>query len=266
MVIDPSFVDYDFEQSPYYVRGDLGTRCFATKPPRYKDSIELIPESRHRELIDRMDVEGGTERLVTRIYNQSNEGSCVANACGQAHEVIQALQFGKNLVTHLAAMSLYKKIGRSAQSGAMVDDGLEVMAEEGLVPLDDATNRARFGSIVMPNTGFRTPYPANYESVAKQFRATEWFVVDSYQELMTALLCQHPVVVGRRGHSICYMRPTYKNGSLQVIYVNSWGRWGFGAGDFDHGFGADSRNLIMSASSWAFALRSVSVPDHVLAA
>jgi hypothetical protein len=180
--------------------------------------------------------------------------NCVANACSQAHEIIQAIQFGKENVTPLSAISLYKRIGSSPSSGAMVNDGLEEMAERGVLPLDNAANRAKYGDAVMPNTGFRTPYPANWEATAKQFRAVEWFIVDTMDELITALFNQHPVVVGRSGHSICYCDPVYQSGSLLVKYANSWGDWG------DQGFGYDSLKLIRSSASWAFALRAVTTP------
>lgn len=177
--------------------------------------------------------------------------NCVANACAQAHEIIQAKQSGKENVIPLSAISLYKRIGSSAQSGAMVSDGLDEMASRGILPLDTPENRAQFGLACMPATGFRTKYPENWEATAKQFTADEWFIVDNVAELITALLNQHPVVVGRSGHSICYCDPVYKDGSLLVKYANSWGNWG------ESGFGYDSLRMIRSSASWAFALRSV---------
>lgn len=262
MNIDDRFVDYDFTRDPNYVAGDLGVRAFGATCRSYNDVVPTIAESEWPALIERMDAEGGgAERLVTRIYNQRNEGSCVANACAQAHEVVQALQFGKDKVVPLSAISLYKRIGRSPGSGAMVSDGLEEMASRGVLPLDTPENRQRFGDKVMPPTGFYTNYPTGWEATAKNFRVTEWFIIRSVGQLITALLHQHPVVVGRAGHSICYLRPTRSGGSLKVVYANSWSaNWGFGAGDFTGGFGADSMNLISSSARWAFAVRSVVVP------
>jgi hypothetical protein len=166
---------------------------------------------------------------------------------------VQAGQYGRDRVVHLSAISLYKRIGRSPNSGAMVSDGLDEMSENGVLPLDDVANRARFGAHVMPNTGFRTPYPDGWQSTAKKFLALEWTIVDRVEELISALFNQHPVVVGRSGHSICYLDPVYEDGALLVRYANSWGDWG------ENGFGYDSLRLIKSSSSWAFALRSVSV-------
>lgn len=254
--MDDRFIDFDFPSDPRFTFGDLGRRGFDDTCRRYADTAPVIEESRWRDLADKMAADGGgASQLVTRIYDQKNEGSCVANACSQACEIVQAKQFGKDKVVHLSAISLYKRIGRSPNSGAMVSDGLDEMAERGVLPLDNPENRARFGSAVMPNTGFRTAYPANWEATAKLFRATEWFIVDSVAELITALLNQHPVVVGRSGHSICYCDPVYQDGSLYAKYANSWGDWG------DNGFGYDSLRMIRSSASWAFALRSVVVPN-----
>lgn len=254
-MIDPKFIDVDFPSDPNYKFGDLGTALFAPVRASYGDSIQVIPESQWPDLAKQLtDAGGGASQLVTRIYDQQNEGSCVANACSQAHEIVQALQFGKDKVTHLSAISLYKRIGSSPNSGAMVSDGLDEMAERGILPLDTAENRSKFGA-VMPNTGFRTPYPAGWEAIAKKFTAHEWFVIDSVNELVTALLNQHPVVVGRSGHSICYCDPVYQGTSLLVKYANSWGDWG------ENGFGYDSMSKIRSSAGWAFALRSVSIPS-----
>jgi len=249
------FVDVDFTQDPRYVFGDAGHRCFSEFKAHFADNVEVIPESQWKDLIAEMDAAGGgADQLVTRIYDQKNEGSCVANACSQACEIAQAVQFGKENVTHLSAMSLYKRIGRSPNSGAMIDDGLEEMAEKGILPLDTPENRAKFGDKVMPNTGWSTRYPADWEATARKFRAAEWFIVDTVNELITALLLQIPVVVGRQGHSICYCRPMYRNGPLVAKYANSWHEsWG------DQGFGYDTMSQIRQSSNWAFALRSVVV-------
>lgn len=244
------FLDVDFTKYPQYVRGYLHVgdhRCAA-----YGDTTRLIPESEWQAEVAKIDAAGGgADLLVTRIYNQKQEGSCVANATSQSHEIMQAKQHGKDKVVHLSAMSLYKRIGSGPQSGAMVSDGLDEMAKTGILPLDNPENRARFGDKVMENTGWSNKYPADWQATAKRFRALEWTVIQSPQEMATALLNQHPVVVGRSGHSICYTRLMYKNGSPIVKYVNSWGDWG------DAGFGYDSLGMWRSASGWAFALRSI---------
>lgn len=247
--INPKFLDVDFTKDPRYVCGYQAVgdhRCLA-----YADSTDLIPESEWRELVALIDAGGGgADRLVTRIYDQKNEGSCVANACSQGHEILQAKQLGRDRVTHLSAMSLYKRIGSSPNSGAMVSDGMDEMSERGILPLDNPENRARFGDKVMPNTGWRTAMPSGWEDVAKLFRLDERRVITSVNEMMTALIKQEPVIVGREGHSICYVRPMW-DGRWVVKYANSWGDWG------EKGYGFDSLNQIKKSSGWAFALQSI---------
>lgn len=252
--MNTDFLDVDFTKCPEYVFGDLGG-TFCDVGPSYEDSQPLIPESEWQGICEKMDATGGgLDSLVTRIYNQKQEGSCVANATSQSHEIKQAEAFGKDKVVHLSAISLYKRIGRSPGSGAMVSDGLDEGSTRGILPLDNPENRAKFGNIVMPNTGFYEKYPTGWEQVAKLFRFDERFIVRSVEGLISALLSGHPVVVGRAGHSICYCRPMYKSGRLVVKYVNSWGDWG------DAGFGYDSLSMIRSSASWAFAVRSIIVP------
>lgn len=246
----------NFPDQSQFVFGDLGVAAFSQLArANYADVVPVIPESEWKGHIERLDATGGgADKFVTRIYDQQQEGSCVANACAQAHEITQAKQVGLENVIHLSAISLYKRIGSSPQSGAMVSDGLEELAAKGILPLDTPENRTRFNGVVMPNTGFRLPYPANWQTVAAQLTAEEWFIVDSMGELVTALIHQDAVVVGRSGHSICYCRPVYDGGNLLVKYANSWGSWG------EEGFGYDSLRLIRQSASWAFALRSVKTP------
>lgn len=187
-------------------------------------------------------------------------GNCVANATAQSHEIVQARQFGKPNVIHLSAMSLYKRIGSSPGSGAMVSDGIMEMKERGILPLDNEHNRVRFGDKVMPNTGWSTPYPSDWQPTAKHFRCTEFFSVRGTKQLVTCLLLNMPVVVGRQGHSICYVRAFIKDGRLYVKYVNSWGKWGVAGGDLEYGFGIDSEGTIAQAAQEAFAIRAVVMP------
>lgn len=250
-IID-QFLDVDFTTQPEYVFGDLGAARFGSPPADYATAEEIMTDAEIDAEIENIDADGGgLDRLVTRIMNQGNEGSCVANACTQANQIIQAKQFGKDKVIQLSPMSLYKRIGRSPNSGAMVSDGLEEMQERGILPLNTPENQTKFGGIVMPATGFRSPFPAGWESTAKQFAGVEALVVRSVNALLTALCNGHPVVVGREGHSICYTRPMRRNGRRVVKYANSWGDWG------DGGYGYDSESQIRKSASWAFALRTV---------
>lgn len=175
--------------------------------------------------------------------------NCVANAFSQSNEIAQALQHGKDKVTHLSAISLYKRIGRSPGSGAMVSDGIAEMRSRGILPLNNDENKAKYKH-TMPNTGFYTPFPQGWEETAALFKGDEYYIVRTPQALFTALLKGCPVVVGRSGHSICYVRPMKKNGQRVVKYANSWGNWG------DNGYGYDSSRMIAQSAQWAVAVVS----------
>jgi hypothetical protein len=258
LVIPDKFIDVDFPTDPKYTFGNAGTRFLERmSSPRFEDVADIIPEKDWPDIVEHIEKEkAGLEHLITRIYDQGAEGSCVANAAAQAHEIIQAFQFGKEMVVHLSAISLYDRIGSSANSGAMVDDGLEEMIENGIVPLDTPENKARF-PLTMPARGFSRRMPDGWKDTAKLFAGTEWTECKSRAEMVTASLKGFPICVGRAGHSICYCRPVYKNGKLSFMYVNSWNGWGFGAGDFDTGFGLDSESLLRRSAGWCYALRTV---------
>lgn len=268
MQVDPRFLDVDFRADPRYVAGDTApsaARAFATGTNQlfgnqlgYEDKFGTIPESEWKSHIAAVDAAGGgLDLMVNWIYNQRNEGSCVGNASCQALEISQSIQFGKDKSAKLSAISLYKRIGSSPGSGAMVSDALDELTKRGALPLDTPENRAKYGNAVMPATGFYTQWPDNWEATAKGFRIHESLVIRSVEGLVSAILCNRPVVVGRAGHSICYTRFGYKDGGLVAKYANSWGEWG------DNGFGYDSMGMIRSSAGWAFAICSSTVPGDV---
>lgn len=264
--MDP-FLDVDFRKDPNFTLGDLvpstcrafgGGELFGSNRPAYEDVCATIPESDWDDLIHLQEQAGGAGDLyVKAIKNQGREGSCVGNATTQAVEMVQCKQFGKDRCVLLSAISLYKRIGSSPGSGAMISDALDEITSRGALPLDTPENRARFGNTVMPATGFYTPFPPGWEELGKLFRAIEdeTYIIRTVEGMATALLNQDPVVVGRSGHSIVYARFMKRNGNRVVKYPNSWGNWG------DNGFGYDSLGMVRSSSRWAFAIRAVTSPE-----
>lgn len=255
--IDDRFVDVDFMHEGEYVYGAVETPAFSFS--QYEDEVPLLTDSEIDEAIERIaEEDSGTDQLVTRIFNQKREGSCVANACAQAHQILQALQFGTEQVIQLSAISLYKRIGRSASSGATVRDGLVEMTSKGLLPLDTPENRVIFGSAVMPNTGFKERFPPDWKLTAKRFRGQEYHIVRSTRGILTALCNRHPVIVGREGHSICYTTPIRHKNRHAAKYANSWDySWGMASGSMRGGFGIDTMRQVEKSANWAVVLRSV---------
>lgn len=245
-------VDVDFTQDPRFTAGFNGYGDKMKMLGRYEDTVNIIPESQWPQLFAERKALGLSMRnLVTRIYDQGGEGSCVANAAGQAHQVLQAKELGKDRVTQLSAISLYKRIGSSAGSGAYIGDAMDELQEKGILPLDTPENRARFGDKVMPHTGFREAYPADWEQTAKNFKILEAFRGSSRAEMFTALFNWHPICVGRAGHSIMYADPILEGSNWLIEYANSWTPgWG------DNGYGRDSDRLINSSAGEFIVYRS----------
>lgn len=249
---DDSVVDVYFPDDPNYVAGDLGC-AMCGDYAEFADVEDVYTRERIEEEVRKQEAAGGTlDELVNWILNQKREGSCVGNAITQAVMVILAKQFGKAWTTFLSAISIYKQIGRSASSGAMVSDAMTAVRDVGILPLDTPENRAKYGDHVMPATGFSTPFPSGWKETAAKFKGFEFLVIRNVLQLLTALLKGYPVVVGRQGHSIVYLRVMFRNGRLVVKYANSWDEsWG------DEGFGYDTEQQFRMSANWAFAVRAV---------
>lgn len=259
--INDRYLDVSFPDEDEWVFGCQAEPAYGDEVLRdYEDIVEVYTEKQAREIIEKMDAGEiiGNEWYATRNFDQSREGACVMNAWGQAHESCQAKQVGIENVIHISAMSLYQLGGSSASSGMSVSKGAELVQEVGFLPLDNKENREKFGSIVMPNTGFKTKRPVGWQAVAKRFLATEITRVRSVMGLVTAACKGDGVVIGREGHSIYYTRPMWRNGFM-FGYWNSWLNWGQAAGNLPYGFGIDSINQVKKSASLGYAIRTVEI-------
>jgi len=257
--IDPQYEDFYFPASHLYTAGYNGPG--RSNLMAYSAKQELILPSDYAKEIQRADESKATlDYAITYNKDQGQEGSCVGNGTTTACEVVSVFQFGIDAYAPMVGDFALDQIGESAQSGAVVMDALDAMIRNGCLPLDTPQNKARFEH-THPATGFKSRYPSGYQKTAKQFRIDECLRIDSFGAMVTALLRGHPVVVGREGHCIVYLRVINKNGALKFIYKNSWGDWGFGSGDMPNGFGADSERLAQVACRGAFAVCTMVVPE-----
>lgn len=268
MNINPDFVDVDFSVEAERLgkmRGCNGMLRPGQKFRRFGEYTNLIPNGQWEELARKLDAEKSNAAfLLNRVYNQQQEGSCVGNATAQCVEGTMTGQVGFDRKIDLSAISIYKAIGSSPQSGAYVGDALERICDVGVLPLDTPENRAKFGDHVMPATGFRSPWPQGYESTAAKFRGLEFYEIDTEAEMMSALLQGFFVVVGREGHSIVYCAVVYQDGKRMFAFCNSWGSWGQAYGNLDYGFGFDTEKQMkktLGRSAGAFALLSMVTPE-----
>jgi hypothetical protein len=249
------FLDVDFNiEAAGRLLGTLprNDRC-GSRFPVFEDVVPELSQSQWPALIAEADAAGGMlDRLISRIFDQGQEGSCASNATGQSDEIVQTIQFGKENVVHVSAISLYKRVGDNSQSGSLISDNLKEIAERGILPLNSAENKARFPH-TMPATGFSTPFPSGWEETAKRFRVLEWYDIATTIGCGTALLLGWPIVYGRQAHSICGARLVLRNGVFVVKYANSWGDWG------DAGYGYDTLSSLDGPirSYGAFAPRAM---------
>jgi len=249
-MIDRRFIDVDL--SPPRGIGVDGF-CGALPPSEaqlacadsgeFMAAFDLIPRSEWPRLIQQ---QGDLTRLDPYIRNQGNEGSCVGNGAAAAFDRCQAIQHGK--IVRTSAMSLYKRIGRSAGSGAYVGDALTELKERGILPL---TGEAGF-THTHPATGFSKALPSGWESTASQFKVGEFWKISTFDEAATALFLGYGVVYGRARHCICGWQIVQDGGRWLLKYKNSWGAWG------ENGFGYDSESYLRGGPD-GFAIRTITV-------
>ena len=201
-----------------------------------------VPRDEWATAIKQLDAERSfAYHYVTRIYNQGNEGSCAGNMMAQALETITRMTFGLTAGVDLSAMSLYRRTGTTPNSGSGIDQNIIEAAANGILPLDTAENGGRFKH-THSATGFRfNPLPKGWQETANLFRPDEFYELQTYDNMVSALLKGFVCGYGRKSHAICMVQPVIDGRHVRVKYANSWGStWN---GD---GFGHDSESLINS--------------------
>lgn len=254
-LIDLRFADVDLIPPPGQLGGALPIdeqQLACSAGPAFEEAFELLPQN---EWDDWIDAQAGADALDTHIRNQGNEGSCVGNGTAAMFDRLQMLQGGEIIVT--SAMDLYKRIGRSAQSGAYLGDALEKMKTRGILPEDTPENKARFKH-VHPATGFSNRLPEGGDETRAFFKIDEYWPLNSFEGTATALL-RHGlgVVYARNSHSICGWRIVKDNGVYYCKYKNSW--WINGEPWGDGGYGYDSERKLRGTWQGWFAARSTVV-------
>jgi hypothetical protein len=222
------------------------------------DVVPLIPRDQWPQLAEQSP---GLEGLVRKIKNQKSEGTCAGNATTQAAEVCWNMTFGLQAWLEFSPIAIYRWIASGPDTGSVISDNLRQLQTVGALPVSSQANitalkRAGLNAAhVLTETGYYQQFPADWKDTAALFQGVEAFDIASIDGFVSALLAGFPVVAGRRGHAICYVRLVLVNGVLKLKYANSWGEWG------DEGYGYDSLELLAAniGSYGAWALRSVRI-------
>lgn len=213
-------------------------------------STQTFEAARPGAMVPRSEWKDRSQRLVKQyrndvslIYDQGSNGSCVGFAAAQMLEVTLRRRYGKKHWVSLSGMSIYKRIGRSSGSGAMVADGMDAVIE-GVLPADTEENKAKYKH-THNFRNFSTPLPSGWQETGKLFRGEKFVVARGIDEIASALINGYCGIVGRNGHSVPFVFLDFSGDKPVCAYANSWRpTWG------DEGFGYDSESLTRNMTCW----------------
>ena len=232
---EAQWLDVDFEQQagdqlgalelpPNLHRDALAAAANVRTLPGFKP----IPKSEWPAWVARFPV----TRLAKSIRNTTKQtmGSCVGHAAANEIEAGCYHMGGDWLFRRISGMSMYKRIGRSANSGAYIPDAAREIFSRGILPVTGEPYPHTFAQ----DTGWNVAMPSGWETTGRMWKALVYTTDDEESGFRIGMDCRLGRQIGRSSHSICaggYTGRTW-------WYENSWGT---GWGDFGKSIGYDSR-------------------------
>jgi hypothetical protein len=171
-------------------------------------------------------------RLSKSIRNITNQtmGSCVGHACANGIEAGNYMTTGDLFFRRISGMSMYKRIGRSANSGAYIPDAASEIFSRGILPVTGEPYPHTFAQ----DTGWNVAMPSGWEATGRLWKAVVYTVSDQESAFRTRMDWRLRDQFGRSSHSISGFAVT---ASGKWAYENSWGT---GWGDLGKSIGYDS--------------------------
>ena len=232
---EAQWLDVDFQQQAGQFLGatelppDLQQDALnAAANVRTLPGFKPIPKSEWPQWVARFPV----ARMARSIRNttQQTMGSCVGHACANEIEAGCYHMGGDWLFRRISGMSMYKRIGRSANSGAYIPDAASEIFSRGILPVTGEPYPHTFSQ----DSGWSTAMPRGWEETARQWKALVYTCDDEESGFRIGMDCRLGRQIGRSSHSIFAVGYTGRT----WWYENSWGT---GWGDFGKSIGYDSR-------------------------
>lgn len=260
MSIDRKHIDVEFDSVPDQETGlieqtDDEIMAAAGDIGSFEDSYPSLMVPRAERKARALVMRDRYRASVTISAGQSRTSACVGFGSAQALETRLTRTYGKSNYVQLAGMSVYKEIGRTLMSGAMISDGMNQIVQVGALPLSTPENDQRF-DLTWDRLDWNGRFPRGWEKHANEFRVTKWATAKGADEIESALLNGFTGIVGRSRHCVPYVYLDYNANDPVAIYANSWSsNWG------DEGFGADSQRTYRSLT--LYLPLEIVVPDFI---
>lgn len=194
-----------------------------------------IPKSEWAAWVARFPV----TRLAKSIRNTTEQtmGSCVGHACANEIEAGCYHMGGDWLFRRISGMSMYKRIGRSPNSGAYIPDAADEIFSRGILPVTGEPYPHTFDQ----DSGWSTPLPSGWEDTGRLWKAVVYSTDDEEAGFRVGMDWRLYRQIGRSSHSLGAGGVTKKSQTSATWlwwYENSWGDdWG----DLGKSIGYDSR-------------------------
>ena len=244
MTIDSKYIDVDFEveeseDQPLGLipESDDEIMMAAGELQGFEEAYPklMVPKAKRKEMAEEKWPQ--QRKTVVNIVSQGRTSSCVGFGSAQALEVTRTRRYGVKNYVQLSGMSVYKSIGRTLMSGAMISDGMKQIVNVGALPLSNAENDAEF-DLTWDIIDWSRRYPRGWQEHAAPFRVSKWATARGDDEIESAMLNDFCGIVGRSRHCVPYIGMTHSGRSPVIPYGNSWSKnWG------DGGIGYDSQRV-----------------------